>query len=94
MMIKFRRGAALWAALLAVIVLAGVVACGSQEEAASAEDIAAAVQAQMGPQLTAADVQKIVRRVDGRRADRCRRAEDSQRLGGWRAYGCRRAADC
>ena len=60
MMLVFKRGAALWIALLAVIVLAGVVACGSQEEGPSANEIAAAVQQSMGPQLTAGDVQKIV----------------------------------
>ena len=60
MMISLKRGAALWVALLAVIVLAGVVACSSPEEGPSAAEIANAVQAQMGPQLTASDVQAIV----------------------------------
>ena len=60
MIARMKRQGVLWVALLAAIVLAGVVACGSDEEAASAEDIAKAVSAQMGPQLTSDDVQKIV----------------------------------
>ena len=60
MITNLKRGAALWVSLLAVIALAGVVACGSTEEGPSANEIAAAVQAQMGPQLTASDVQAIV----------------------------------
>ena len=60
MVTNLKKGAALWVSLLAVIVLAGVVACGSTEEGPSANEIAQAVQAQMGPQLTASDVQAIV----------------------------------
>ena len=47
----------LFVTLLAVVALAGIIACAADE---SAEDIAKAVQAQMGPQLTASDVREIV----------------------------------
>ena len=59
MIATLKRGGALWLALLSVILLAGTAACGS-DDSASAEDIAKAVQTQMGPQLMPADVQKIV----------------------------------